>query len=151
MDNEIIKEIRLEKHPTKDVNDQHINGSLTVIWRDWDHILPHDPKMIYVSSVKPGEIKGPHLHTKRNSYFVCIHGKVVFIIKDISGKYREIVSSEDEPVMVQIPKNIPSAHVNLTDKISTILAIADLAWRPDDNEMVNVNFNDYDWTKWKKR
>jgi len=29
------------------------------------------------------------------------------------------------------------------------LAIADLAWRPDDNEMENISFDDYDWKKWK--
>ena len=71
--------INLEKHETKNNVDQHVNGSLTVIWRDWDNIIKHEPKMVYVSSVNPGEIKGPHTHTKRNSYFVCIYGKVLFI------------------------------------------------------------------------
>ena len=33
------------------------NGSLTVIWRDWDQILDVEPKMVYVSSVNPGEVK----------------------------------------------------------------------------------------------
>ena len=73
--------INLEKHETKNTVDQHVNGSLTVIWRDWDNIIKHEPKMVYVSSVNPGEIKGPHTHTKRNGYFVCIHGKVLFIYK----------------------------------------------------------------------
>lgn len=146
-----IQAIRLEKHPTKDVKDQHVNGSLTVIWRDWDHILHEEPKMVYISSVNPGEIKGPHLHTKRDSYFVCIQGKVVFIAKDLKGNYHEIESSEEEPVLVQIPKNLPSAHINLSDKASSILALASIAWRPNDNEMVNVSFDDYNWDKWKKK
>ena len=30
---------KLEKHETKDVIDNHINGSLTVIWRDYDKII----------------------------------------------------------------------------------------------------------------
>src|SRR5574340_163209 len=106
--------------------------------------------MVYLSSVNPGEIKGPHLHTKRDSYFVCIRGKVVFIIKDPTGNYHEIETSEKEPILVQIPKNIPSAHINITNQISTILALASIAWRPNDNEMINVSFDDYDWTKWKK-
>ena len=54
--------------------------------------------MVYVSSVNPGEIKGPHLHTKRDSYFVCIRGKVIFVAKDEKGKYLEIESSEKKPV-----------------------------------------------------
>jgi dTDP-4-dehydrorhamnose 3,5-epimerase len=148
MDN-TIRSIPLEVHSTKDVLDNHVNGSLTVIWRDWDKILPSEPKMVYVSSVNPGEKKGPHLHTKRDSYFVCIKGKVVFIVKDLEGKYHEIESSEDNPVLVQIPKNYPSAHINLENKVSSVLALASIAWKPNDNEMVNVTFDDYDWRKWK--
>ena len=86
MDDEYFKIIDLEKHETKDNQDQHVNGSLTVVWRDWDNIIKDELRMIYVSSVNPGEIKGPHLHTKRNSCFVCIHGEVVFVIQKKSKK-----------------------------------------------------------------
>ena len=140
--------IDLEKHQTKDIHDSHVNGELTVIWRDWDKIIKNEPKMIYVSSVNPGEIKGPHIHTKRNSYFVCVHGKVIFILRDDKGKYLEIESSEENPVMVHVPKNIASAHINSSDNVSRVLALADIAWRPNDNEMDNVSFDDYNWEKW---
>lgn len=149
MKNDTIRSINLEKHETKDIKDGHINGSLIVVWRDWDKILDVEPKMVYVSSVNPGEIKGPHLHTKRDSYFVCIRGKVVFIAKDLDGKYYEIESSEENPILVQIPKNHPSAHINVTDKIATILTLTNLAWKPNDNEMQNISFDDYNWSKWK--
>ncbi len=140
--------IDLEKHQTKDINDSHVNGELTVIWRDWDKIIKNEPKMIYVSSVNPREIKGPHIHTKRNSYFVCVHGKVIFILRDDKGKYLEIESSEENPVMVHVPKNIASAHINSSDNVSRVLALADIAWRPNDNEMDDVSFDDYNWEKW---
>ncbi len=142
--------IPLEKHPTKDIVDGHTNGSLTVVWRDWDNIIKNHPKMVYVSSINPGDIKGPHIHTKRESHFACIEGKVVFILKDEDGSYKEIISSDEKPVMVHVPKNMPSAHVNLSNKVSRILALADIAWRPNDNEIKNITFNDYDWDKWKK-
>ena len=145
---EDITHVKLEKHDTKDINDQHVNGSLTVVWRDWDKIIEPEPKMVYISSVNPGEIKGPHLHLKRNSYFVCIHGKVVFIIKKGIGEYEEIISSEDNPILVHVPKNVSSAHVNLDNKVSKVMALADIAWKPNDNEMENVLFEDYDWKKW---
>jgi len=140
----------LEKHDTKDIHDNHINGSLTVIWRDWDEIIKNPPKMVYVSSVNSGEIKGPHIHTKRESYFICIEGKVVFILKNNDKTYHEIISSEEKPIMVHVPKNIPSAHINLSKNVSRILALADIAWKPNDNEMKNTEFNDYDWKKWKR-
>jgi dTDP-4-dehydrorhamnose 3,5-epimerase len=149
MKNDTIRSIKLEKHETKDIQDGHTNGSLTVVWRDWDKILDLEPKMVYTSSVNPGEIKGPHLHTKRDSFFVCILGKVVFIAKDLNGKYCEIESSEENPILVQIPKNCPSAHINITDKKATILSLTNLAWKPNDNEMQNVSFDDYNWSKWK--
>jgi len=141
-------QFKLEKHQTHSINDNHVNGSLTVIWRDWDQILKNTPKMVYVSSVEPGEIKGPHLHVKRNSYFTCIHGKVVFILESDEGEFLEIESSAENAVMVYVPKNIASAHINLSDSTSTVLTLADLAWRPNDQEMKNVAFINYDWKKW---
>ena len=140
--------IKIETHKTKDIKDGHTNGSLSVIWRDWDKKIDYEPRMVYVSTVNINEIKGPHIHTKRNSYFTCIHGKVVFIIKDTDGKFYEIESGEENPIMVFVPKNIPSAHINISDKSSSILALADVAWKPDDSEMVNVTFDDYNWKKW---
>ena len=150
MKNDTIRFVELETHLTKDILDNHVNGSLTVIWRNWDKILEIEPKMVYVTTVNPGEIKGPHLHTKRDSYFVCIRGKVVFIAKDLSGKYHEIESSEEKPILIQIPHNHPSAHINITNEKATVLALANLAWRSDDDEMKNVTFDDFDWNKWKK-
>ena len=149
MNDDSIISTKLEVHNTKDVSDQHINGKLTVIWRDWDKIFDFEPKMVYVSSVNKGEIKGPHLHLKRNSYFVCIKGRVLFIAKDKEGKFHEIESSEDEPILIKIPNNIPSAHINISKDVSTVLTLADVAWRPNDNEMINVKFDDYDFKKWQ--
>ncbi|MEX0861715.1 WxcM-like domain-containing protein [Nitrosopumilus sp.] len=140
--------IELENHPTKDIGTENVNGSLSVIWRDWDGLVENEPKMVYVSSVNPNQVKGPHIHTKRTSYFTCIHGKVIFIIKEPSGNYLEIESSEDNPVMIIVPKNIATAHVNLSKTISRVLTLADIAWKPNDNEMINTTFNDYDWKKW---
>ena len=65
----------LEKHPTKDNTDYHVNGELTVIWRDWDNLIKNHPKMVYVNSINPGEIKGPHIHKNRfreTSFSHCI-------------------------------------------------------------------------------
>jgi len=140
--------IKLDKYPTKSVKDNHVNGSLTVLWRDWDDIIKNHPKMVYVSSVNAGELKGPHIHTKRDSYFTCIHGDVLFVIKDHNGCYHEIESSDENPVMVHVPKNYSSAHINLSKNISRILTLADVSWKPDDDEMKNDVFENYDWGKW---
>jgi len=141
--------IELEKHSTKDTKDNHVNGELTVVWRDWDEIVKKEPRMIYVSSVEPNEIKGPHLHKNRTSYFSCIHGKVILIIRDEDGEFHEIELDSDKPRMVCVPNGIASAHVNIANEISRVLVLADIAWRPDDNEMINVEFENFDWDKFK--
>ena len=140
--------INLETHQTKDIQDEHVNGELTVVWRDWDKTITVQPKMVYMTTINPGEIKGPHLHKIRHSYYVCIKGKVVFIIKQDSGKYLEIESGEEEPVLVEIPKNRSSAHINLSNEPSIILALVNPSWKPDNRDEHNVSYDDYNWKKW---
>ena len=74
---------------------------------------------------------------------------MVFIIKDKNGKYHEIESSQEDAKMVCVPNGTASAHVNISNEQSTILTLADIAWRPNDNEMKNIVFDDYDWKKWE--
>jgi len=147
MNNEYFKIIDLEKHETMDNQDQHVNGSLTVVWRDWDNLIKNHPKMVYVNSVNPGEIKGPHIHKNRTTSFSCIHGNVVLVIQDNDGKFHEIKADSEKPVLITVPKGIAAAIVNPTTKIAKVLVLADIAWRPNDNEVKNVSFDDYDWEK----
>ena len=142
--------INLEKHQTKDVNDSHINGELTVIWRDWDKILPKNPEMVYVNTINPNEIKGPHLHKNRTTYFYCISGDIVIVIEDEQGEIHEISSNSDVPILISVPNKLSAAIINPTGSISKVLVLADVAWKPNDNEMENTKFKDYDWNKWKK-
>tara|TARA_B110000438_G_scaffold280431_1_gene305706 strand:- start:978 stop:1436 length:459 start_codon:yes stop_codon:yes gene_type:complete len=149
MTNSKIRTYKLEKHQTKDIKDNHVNGWLIPVWRDWDKTISVQPEMVYITSVNPRERKGPHLHIIRHSYYVCIKGKVVFIIKEDSGNYLEIESSEENPVLVEIPKNSSSAHINLSDEPSLIMALVNPSWKPDNKDEHNVSYDDYDWNKWK--
>ena len=138
----------LEKHQTNDIKDSHINGDLTVIWRDWDDIIKN-PEMIYVNTVNPGEIKGPHVHKNRTSYFYCIDGKMVIIVQGKNGEYHEIETDSTESKLISVSNGVGAAIINPSKSISKILVLADISWKPDDNEMKNCIFNNYDWKKWK--
>ena len=138
----------LERHETKDVKDSHINGELTVVWRDWDEII-NEPKMVYVNIINPKQIKGPHIHKNRTSYFYCIDGEIIIIVKDKEGNFHELKGDSRKPKLIEVSNDIPAAIVNPTTNISTVLVLADRAWKPDDNEMENVTFENYDWDKWK--
>ena len=149
MENKNFSILDLEKHLTKDITDSHINGELTVIWRDWDNLIKNQPKMIYVNSVNPGGIKGPHIHKNRTTYFFCIHGSVVLVIQDNDRKFHEIKVDSEKPVLITVSNGTAAAIVNPTTKIAKVLVLADIAWKPNDDEMKNVSFDDYDWDKWK--
>jgi len=139
----------LERHQTRDITDSHINGELTVIWRDWDEMI-HNPEMVYVNIVNPGEIKGPHVHKNRTSYFYCIDGKMVIIIQDKDGEYHEIETDSKESKLISVSNGVGAAIINPSKSISKILVLADIAWRPNENEMENISFKNYDWKKWFK-
>ena len=141
----------LEKHQTKDTTDSHINGELTIIWRDWDNIITSPPKMIYVNYINPGEIKGPHLHKNRTTYFSCIHGSIVLVIQDNDGRFHEVKADSERQTLISVRNGVAAAIVNPTDDISKVLVLADIAWKPNDNEMKNIDFENYDWNKWKKQ
>ena len=143
-----FKIIQLEKHDTKAVNDSHVNGELTVIWRDWDEII-NVPKMVYVNSVNPKQVKGPHLHENRTTYFHCIGGKIILIIQDKKGDFHEIELDSVKPILVSVSNGVGAAIVNPSNNVAKVLVLADIAWKPNDNEMKNIKFEDYDWNKWK--
>ena len=45
-------------------------------------------------------------------------------------------------------KNIASAHINLSTTTSRVLALTDISWKPNDNEMINTTFDNYNWKKY---
>jgi len=149
MEKEDFTVFELETHETKDILDDHKNGELTVIWRNWDEII-NEPNMIYLNSVNPGERKGPHIHKNRTSYFFCLQGKMIIVIRDKSGNYHEIEADSETSKLVAVSNGLAAAIINPSKNISKILVMADVAWKPNDNEMENVTFDDYDWNKWKK-
>ena len=137
----------VETHETKDLVDSHVNGELTVIWREWDKKI-NNPEMVYLNVINPNEIKGPHIHKNRTSYFFCIEGRIIIIIKDKSGAYQEIEMTSENPKLVSVSNGIAAAILNPTRNRSKVLVLADVAWRPNDDEMTNVKFSDYDFKKW---
>jgi len=55
-----------------------------------------------------------------------------------------------ESKLISVSNGIGAAIVNPSKNISKILVLADVSWKPNDDEMMNVSFDDYDWSKWKK-
>jgi len=127
------------------------NGRLYSIWKHYETGRELPPKELYVTTFEPGVLKGPHLHKTRWDYFTCIKGKVAIIVKNSDGTYHEFISSEDDPVTVEVPANVPSATINLTNELAMIVNLCNPAWHPDNEDNYNVEFKDYDFSKWKNK
>ena len=78
---------------------------------------------------------------------------------DLSAKYlsasnrlelQDALVDSQESKLISVSKGTPAAIINPSQNVSKILVLADVAWKPNDNEMENVTFDDYDWNKWKK-
>jgi len=51
--------------------------------------------------------------------------------------------------LISVSNGIAAAIINPSNEISKILVLADISWKPDENEMSNVKFDEYDFNKWK--
>ena len=143
----LAKIIQLDTHPTKNKKTGEINGWLIPIYKDYESEL-EPPKFIYMTACEPLELKGPHLHNKRDGNFVCLKGEVVFIIKEKDG-YKEYFLSENKNKLLHIPAGVPCAHINLSlDKECVILNFCSKAWHPDEPDDEPVVFDDYNWRRW---
>ena len=73
---------------------------------------------------------------------------MIILVKDQEDEYHEIKINSNESKLVSVSNGIAAAIINPSKNISKILVLADKSWRPNDNEMENVNFENYNWKKW---
>jgi dTDP-4-dehydrorhamnose 3,5-epimerase-like enzyme len=138
--------IPLKKNYSKDKGSQRINGYIISLWKDWEKILPQEPKQCYLNVSFPHEIKGPHLHMQRWGQFACIQGKGRFIVKYGKGDYERVdVDCEINPSIVIIPPGTPCAIQNTGDDLLVIMNMPNPAWHPDNQDDHPVIYDDYQW------
>ena len=105
----------------------------------------NEPQQVYMTTVLPNSIKGPHLHFVRTGFFTCIKGNVRVVLK-IDGDYQEFYSGEDHDFLsVEIPKGIPAAIQCLGDTEAFVLNMPNPAWDKDMNDEHTADFSDFDW------
>lgn len=123
------------------------NGYLISLWKDWEKIFKVDPKQVYLNICHFQAIKGPHLHKNRWDYFVCVRGKVRFIIK-WGRDYEEIEADADNNTVfkiVEVPPAIPCAIQNIGKGEAWFLNMPNPAWHPDNQDDHPVQFDGYEW------
>lgn len=126
-----------------------VNGFLVPIYNLKEGFFKKDeePQQVYLTSVLPNIIKGPHLHFIRRGFFTCIKGNVRVVLK-IEGEYKEFYSGQDyEYRSIEIPTGIPAAIQCLGTDEALILNMPFPAWTPDMKDEYSADFDDFDFTK----
>jgi dTDP-4-dehydrorhamnose 3,5-epimerase len=143
------KKIRILKHDkfiTRDDKGEE-NGFLIPIVNIHDGFFGEGkfPNQVYLTTVKPGKIKGPHLHFIRTGFFTCIKGNVKIVLK-IDGEYEEFYSGDSYNYLsVEIPTGVPAAIQCLGDEEAFILNMPSPAWTKDMNDEHTADFSDYEF------
>jgi dTDP-4-dehydrorhamnose 3,5-epimerase len=107
-------------------------GWLTEIFRDDE--TDYKPVMSYISSTKPGVIRGPHEHTQQSDCFVFagpgdfeLHLWDRRVKSETEGEYERIAVGEKNPTLVIVPPGVVHGYkcvsktdglcINLPDKL----------------------------------
>jgi len=143
------KRIRTQEHGkfvTKG-NDGEPNGFLVPIANINDGFFAPGkfPEQVYLTSVKRGKVKGPHLHFIRAGFFTCIKGDVKIVLK-VEGQYEVFFSGENYNYLsVEIPTGVPAAIQCLGEEEALIINMPNPAWTPEMNDEHGADFSDFDF------
>jgi dTDP-4-dehydrorhamnose 3,5-epimerase len=132
-----------QKIVTRDAEGEE-NGFLVPIFNVHDGLVAATqyPQQVYLTTVAPKSVKGPHLHLKRWGLFTCIKGNVRIILRTDQG-YEEFWSGEDHAFRtVQVPAGIPAALQNTGEEAAYVLNMPAPAWRPEDQDEHAVTFDE---------
>lgn len=111
------------------------NGKLITIWHV-DSCVP--VSQVYLTTILPGKVKGPHLHHVRRGLFFCVSGKVRMVVR-IYGKYMVFDPSQ---MPIPVGPGTPCAFYNLWDEEALILNMPHPPYResqPDENPVTDWN------------
>mgnify|MGYP000147354681 CR=1 FL=1 len=133
---------KLKSYETKNKTTGQTNGRLVSLWNE--NFTNYKPGQFYVVSCEPFEMKGAHNYPGKLDNFICLQGKVLFIVKGIKGKYEEFLLDAKNPEFLQIPAGEASAHINIGVETALVANICSPGWKEDvkDGE---TDFGDYSW------
>lgn len=102
-----------------------------------DEIPKKEFGQIYLTTAKPGVVKGNHYHTRKTDWFCVVKGKGELVLKNNkTGKIKKIIMGEGNLVTVKIPPNITHAIKNIGKKMLYLLGYIDEPYNPEDPDTV---------------
>ena len=106
-----------------------INGFLMPIWNALTKPELR-PDQVYMTAIKPGKRKGPHLHMKREGRFVLLSIEASVLIKDAKNGVYPLMFGE----ITVVPAGVPCALYNVGKTTALVLNMPAPAWSKDDQD-----------------
>lgn len=125
-------------------------GWLTEIFRR-DDLNGYQPAMSYVSSTKPGVIRGPHEHKFQSDCFVFI-GPGTFELylwdkqegSETKGEHMKMEVGENDPVLVIVPPGVVHGYKCIGDKDAWSINLPDKLYKGENKS------EEVDEIRWEK-
>lgn len=138
---------KLETHySNQKVGKSEPNGLMIPVW----NILFHLDELktvnyVYLTSIFPKRVKGPYLHTMRNSLLVAITGEALIVIKENDQFTEQVLRPYD---MIQLTAGTGYAILGTGQTESLLLNICDYPWLPNTQETISPDFSKYNFEKY---
>lgn len=118
--------------------DNKQNGVLVPLWTIDSGIRV---EQVYLTTVLPWKVKGPHLHKVRRGLFACVQGEVLVVVCQM-GMYKTYSIRRGDP-MILVPPGVPAALYNPLGIEALVLNFPSPPWREDDKDEWPVE--DWNW------
>ena len=100
------------------------NGVLIPLWH-----VDTGPRIdqVYLTTVMPWSMKGPHLHKVRRGLFCCVRGEAIAVVR-LGGEYKTFSLKPGDPAL-EIPPGVPVALYNPSGIEALVLNMPSPPWR----------------------
>lgn len=110
------------------------NGRIIRVWEDGEAVLGYGPKQVYITTLLPGAVKGPHLHRKRDSLFCCVAGGPVALKV---GESTFASGGAHGPLSVYVRAGTSCALHNFGNDEALVVNVSSGKYDPADDEEVS--------------
>ena len=110
--------------------DGEVNGYVIPIWHV-DSGVKVD--QVYLTTIDPWKMKGPHLHHQRHGAFTVLSGSVAIVTRN-GAEYTTHQCHQESPVTVHVPPGTPCALYNIGSTEALVLNLPTPPWRDNSDE-----------------
>ncbi len=88
---------------------------------------------IYFSISEPGAVRGGHYHKNKVEWFCVVNGKAKLFLEDnLSKEKKELMLSDDKPVIVKVPPEIRHGLENVGKSQMYLIVVSNMVFNPNE-------------------